>query len=321
MRILAITLCFILFGFLSVRPEEIPRLHDEYDPNKWPEAELKLSQAADLKDIFDSGLRPYRFPGLENTTLEGKHLALSIRLGSGKSLPPLDVEVIRIKPFRDGKIGTIEGFTPKLSLDQARQEMIKWLPFAANQRTEQDLEDYLAAVKADFLDFDDPYRGVAHGCGVGWREPGFETYNGGPQVGVGFRKTANPELPLRLHFWLSWNANRPIKDTGSYRPNPIEPPPGYEHVDMTAPANFGPDSMVAILRSKGVDVGDGKGGIPYEEHLNPKHVEVPGEPPVLPIPDDKAPAPPAASSKAWFWIFFALVVVALALVVWHKLLR
>ena len=321
MRTVAAVLSFMVFGFLARGSQGIPRLHEEYDPKKWPRAELKLKEAADLKDIFDSGLRPYRFPGLENSLLEAKHINVQIVLGSGRRLPGIPAEVTQITPFRDGKIGTIEGFTPKLSLDQARQEMIKWLPFAANQRTEQDLEDYLAAVKADFLDFDDPYRGVAHGCGVGWREPGFETYNGGPQVGVGFRKTANPELPLRLHFWLSWNANRPIKDAGSYRPDPIQPPPGYENVDMTAPANFGPDSMVAILRSKGVDIGDGKGGISYEEYLNQKQVEVTGEPPMLPIPVNPAPEPPVASSKAWIWILVALVAVALAMVVWHRPLR
>ena len=241
---------------VSSAAEVIPRLHDEYDPQKWPKAELKLSTAATLKDMFDSGLRPYRFPGLENTTLEAKHLDLPIELGSGRSLPPIPAEMIRIKPFHDGEIATIEGFTPKLTLEQARNEMLKWLPYDENSRTEKDLDEYLAAVKGDYLDFDDPYRGRPDGCGIGWREPGFQTLGGGPKCGFGFRKTASPTHPLRLHFGFEWGLNRPTKDRGAYRPHPIEPPPGYEDVDMTAPKKIGPDSTAEILRSQGIDIGE-----------------------------------------------------------------
>ncbi len=100
--------------------EEIPYLAKEYDPARWPVAILKLSTAATLKDVFDSGLRPYRFPYLERTTLELKHLNLSIHLGSGKKLPPIPAEMMRIKPFSDGEIAIIEGFTPKMTLEQVR---------------------------------------------------------------------------------------------------------------------------------------------------------------------------------------------------------
>lgn len=164
--------------------------------------------------------------------------------------------MIRVKPFRDGEIATIEGFTPKLTVEEAREEMLKWLPYETNKRTEKDLDDYLAAVKADYLDFDDPYRGIPHGCGISWNEPGFKTLGGGPRCGFGFRKTASPTHPLRLHFGFRWGLNRPSKDRGSYRPHPIKPPLGYEDVDMTAPEKFGPDSAVDILRSKGIDIGE-----------------------------------------------------------------
>ena len=256
----------ILFALLS-RAEVVPRMPDEYDPAKWPLAELKFSQAGTLKDVFDSGLRPYRFPGMENTTLESKHLSLVILLESGKRLPLLRIEMLRIKPFRDGEISLIEGYTPKLTLAQAREEMLKWFPYGENKRSEQELDHYLAAVKKDHLDFDDPYRGLPDGCGIGWYEPGFKTKGGGPQIGIGFRKTASQTHPLSLHFNMSWGLNRSSKDRSVYRTDPIEPPTGYEDVDMTAPRNFGPDSMVEILRSKGVDIGDGKGGIPMQQYL------------------------------------------------------
>ena len=249
-------LVLVASSLLLGAADVVPRLHNEYDPEKWPEAELKLSQAATLKDIFDSGFRPYRHPGLENSLLELKHLNLSIYLGSGMALPPLQLELINITPFRDAEIATIEGFTPKLTLEQARVVMLKLLPYGENRRTENDLNDYLEAVKDDYLDFDDPYRGVPHGCGISWNEPGFKTLGGGPRCGFGFRKTASSTHPLRLHFGLRWGLNRPSKDRGSYRPHPIKPPLGYEDVDMTAPEKFGPDNAVDILRSKDVDIGE-----------------------------------------------------------------
>jgi hypothetical protein len=252
----------LIIGFLGVfllalihGEEEIPYLAKEYDSSKWPQAVLKLSRAGTLKDFFDSGLRPYRHPGLEKTTLEVKHLNLSIHLDSGKKLPLIPTELINIKMFADGNISTFDGFTPKLTLEEARIEMMKWLPYSVNGRTVEDLEYYLKAVEADPIDFDDPYRGIPHGCGVGWYEPGWKTKGGGPQCGLGFRKAASLTHPLRLYFGFDWGLNRPSKEARSYRV-PIPPPPGYEHVSMEAPDNFGPDSTDEILRSQGVDIGD-----------------------------------------------------------------
>lgn len=237
--------------------EKIPYQAKEYDSTKWPQAVLKLSRAGTLKDFFDSGLRPYRHPGLEKTTLEVKHLNLLIHLDSGKKLPPLPVELINIKMFSDGNISTFDGFTPRLTVTEARAEMVKWLPFSANGRTEADLNAYLKKVEADYIDFDDPYRGDPSGCGIGWREPGWETKGGGPDCSVWFRKSMSETHPLKLYFSFSWRLNRPSKEARSYRV-PIPPPPGYEHVSMEAPENFGPDSMDDILRAQGVNIGESR---------------------------------------------------------------
>lgn len=252
------------FGMVvtAISEEVVPRLHDVYDHAKWPQAELKLSQAGTLKDVFDSGLRPYRFPYLEKTTLEIKHVNLTIVLGSGKKLPVFPMEWMNIKVFTDGGLATIEAATPQLTLEQARQQMIKWLPYGDNGRTESDLNEYLAAVEADYLNFDDPYRGIPHGCGIGWNEPGFRKPGGGAKVGVGFRKTVSPSHPLSLYFAISWGLNPASRDRTSLHPHPIKPPPGYDNADMTAPKKYGPDSAVDILQSQGYDIGDGKGGEP-----------------------------------------------------------
>ena len=233
--------------------EEIPFFQGEYDPAKWPAANLRLSQAGTLKDVFDSGLRPYRFPGLENSTLEVKHIRLVTHLASGKVLPAINAEWINIKMFDDGELAHMEGATPQLSLEQARIEMLKWLPYGP--RPTEDLDNYLKAVKADPLDFDDPFRGLPDGCAVGWEEPGYSSSGGGPGCDFWFRKTFSGIEPLKLYFKFSWGANRPSKMRTGYR-IPIPPPPGYEHVSMKAPEKFGPDSGVDINRSKGISIGE-----------------------------------------------------------------
>lgn len=105
--------------------EEIPFLQGEYDSSNWPVAHLKLSQAGTLKDVFDSGLRPYRFPGLEDSMLEVKHIRLVIHLASGKILSEIPTEWLNIKMFDDGELANIEGATPQMSLENSRDEMLK----------------------------------------------------------------------------------------------------------------------------------------------------------------------------------------------------
>jgi hypothetical protein len=173
-------------------------------------------------------------------------------------------------------------------------------------RTEKDLDEYLKAVEADYQDYDDPYRGISHGCGIGWTEPEYGTLGGGAKCGIGFRKTGSQSHPLRLYFGFDWGLNRPSKDRGTYRPGPITPPPGYEHVDMTAPKNFGPDSTVDILRSKGIDIGDGKGGLSEEEYLarQSEASQQPGG-----KGDSKPGEGDPVKAGSWWWILAAALAV------------
>jgi hypothetical protein len=236
--------------------DEVPYLAREYDASKWPNATLELSTPGTLKDLFDAGLRPYRHPGMESTLLELKHLNLTLILSNNKRLPVFPMEWMNVSVFTDGELCTLEASTPHLTLERARNEMVKWLPFSENDRTQDDLDKYLLAVEANHLDFDDPYRGVPDGCSIKWNEPGFMTRGGGPTVATWFRKTTGRTTPLQLYFKATWSSNRPQKDRSTYRPDAIPPPAGYEDVSMEAPQNFGPDSMVDILRAKGVEIGE-----------------------------------------------------------------
>ena len=291
--------------------EEIPFLQNEYDPSQWPAVYLKLSQAGTLKDVFDSGLRPYRFPGLEKSTLEVKHIRLIIELASGKNLPTIKTEWLNIKMFDDGELAHMEGATPRLSLEQARMEMLHWLPHGT--RSEKNLDDYLEAVKNDPVNFDDPYQGLPDGCAVRWKEPGWQEKGGGPQCTIWFRKTFSEVEPLKLYFKISWGSNRPLRARKSYRV-PIPPPPGYEHVSMEAPEKFGPDSAVDILRSQGVDIGESsqvvrESKVPRNEAPR-EGAETPGtdKSEISDVPDQKNP-----SFVRWFMGGFALLVILLLL--------
>lgn len=312
------SLCFLTMLSINVfATEEIPFLQGEYDPAKWPEAHLKLSQAGTLKDVFDSGLRPYRFPGLENSTLEVKHVRLVTHLASGKVLPEINAEWLNIKMFNDGELSQIEGATPQLSLLEAKAEMLKWLPYGT--RPTVDLDKYLKAVEADPLDFDDPFRGLPDGSDVGWKEPGWMTRGGGPQCGFWFRKTFSKAQPLKLYFIFSWGLNRKSKDAKSYD-IPIPPPPEYEHVSMKAPEKFGPDSGADINRSKGISIGESlEARRAYEEAKKGATAERPEK--RQPVTSNKStdiitktPAP-----FPWWLVATSVIVLLLTLVAWLKL--
>ena len=49
----------VFFISIALSAEGVQKHNIKYDPAKWPVVELKLSNAATLKDFFDSGLRPY----------------------------------------------------------------------------------------------------------------------------------------------------------------------------------------------------------------------------------------------------------------------
>jgi hypothetical protein len=169
----------------------------------------------------------------------------------------------------------------------------------------------LKAVEADFLDFDDPYHGIPDGCGIGWNEPGFQAKGGGAKCGMGFRKTANPTHPLRLYFGFDWGLNRPQKNLITIHSGPIPPPFGYENVSMEAPKDFGPDSMVDILRSKGVGIGDDKGGIPQDVHFgraSPNKSPHSSSPASRIPPSDKEEK---QRSSLWWWTFAGLGLTAI----------
>lgn len=233
----------------------------EFDPLKWPELQLDLSNSSSLKAVFDSGLRPYRFPGLEASMLESKHVQLQVVLDRANPLPEVATEWIHFKVYNDSSLSTIQGSTPPLSIQEAREAFLSWKGFG--DWSVEDLDHFLDQVSADPVSFDSSAIASDRSFGAGWKVGLMGVDGGEAHVGVGFKRTFSSERPLRFQFSISWISNRRARDRVSYK-IPIPPPEGYEHVDMEAPELFGPDSQAEILRSAGVDIGDGSGGTPHK---------------------------------------------------------
>jgi len=162
---------------------------------------------------------------------------------------------------------------PGLTLEESREAMLPWIPFGEPLATEQQLDSFLAKIKADPLDFG----------GAGKFSLSFSrslTDSAGVKYRVEFESNQQRVKPLRLGMGIAWP--RTYREGRFTYDVPIPPPPGYESVSMEAPPDFGPDSS-AKSRS----------GLP------PVAVKPPppsGNPAVVP------PAPPKEGISLWIWL-------------------
>jgi hypothetical protein len=204
--------------------------------DSWPVYEIHPIAGIKLKDIFDAGLRPYRFPSFEKTLLECKHFRARIVQFDGISLPEFPTELARIDIEAQSLIADIEFRNVPMTLSESKQEMLKWIRFGTRPvRTDVDLESFLAAVKLDYRGYNYGPNAIDHNFSINWEDKNGVVY------GVWFQQARHPVTPLAIHMSISFPLT-PLQAGTSYD-IPIPPPPGYEHVDMTAPRDFGPDSL------------------------------------------------------------------------------
>jgi hypothetical protein len=209
----------------------------DFPPNKsdWPLVEIRLSPKGTLKDIFDSGLRPYRFPSLESSMLEVKHVKAVVVQPNGFKLPVYEAQTITMHPVTGGMLLDMEFQNPRRNLEDSRVEMMRWIHLGnLPKRTEVELDEFLAAVKEDPIMYNRLGGGFTHNFAIRWQDENKIDYN------VWFHQIANVEKPLAVFMKIGFPLTPRESDSYSI---PIPPPPGYEHVDMTAPKHFGPDPM------------------------------------------------------------------------------
>jgi len=283
----------------------------QYDPEKWPRINLRFSERGTLKDIFDCGLRPYRFPSLERSLLEIKHVRVTVICRNGEILPEIPAEVIEVTPLDGGILSSMELTRHKMSLDEARRVVLPYL--SKGSRNTQELDQYLAAVKADYIGYNGMGRGVED-FAVQWSE------SGGPRYAVCFRKAFDPTRPLIMFISIDWSQVRTPREGRSFYKEPIPPPPGYENVSMQAPEKFGPDSQADILVSQGKPIaGDRPAPEPPPSETSTRATPIPAA-----TPAHFSPTPAVAKSPGvlvereplvWLWVIgIAALLVLVALV-------
>lgn len=211
---------------------------DAGSDNNWSRFNIRLSSEANLKDIFDSGLRPYRFPSLETTMLEAKHVYANFILKDGSKLPEYKATTLTIGVRNHGLLSYIELQSPRKSLEESKVEMMRWINFGTHPvRTENDLDQFIHEVKNDPIMYNKTGGGFTDYFRIRWKDENGFWYN------VWFHQIANVEKPLAVFMKITFP--RPPSPNSFYN-EPIPPPPGYENEDMSAPNNFGPDQIAPI---------------------------------------------------------------------------
>lgn len=279
-----------------------------YEPKDWPRHVLRFSEEGTLKDIFDAGIRPYRFPSLEKSSLGFKHARVSIETRSGVRLPEIDVEWGDISPLNGGLLSDVEMTSPNLTTEEAESAMIPFLKRGA--RTDAQLKEFLALVDSDPVDYDDPYHGRPDKFGITWED------EKGPKYAVYFKKTFDRSKPVSIALNARWTTkHRTLRQLSSFYDIPIPPPPGYENVSMEAPRNFGPDSAVEIARSKGFPITGDRTPEEYEKQWREANDKTRAPKPKTPAAEPKPKSP--ESPEIWSWMVGIIGFIIAAVLVWR----
>lgn len=207
----------------------------------------------------------------------------------------------------------MEIWTPPLTINEARAEMLKWLPLTG--RSEKELNEFLHAVEADWLHYD-----VVNGFtdvvrfADGWRDKDRVKQT------LWLMKSWQWQAPLRLCFSVE-TMDLASRKTIELYDGPIPPPPGFEGADMKAPKDWDADDRFIPLTTE---------PRPAQSTLPPKYQAMNDKaqadaaalkpPPVAQRPTAKEPesksAPPPteqpASSTPWS-VIVILVVAAVGL--------
>ncbi len=273
------------------------------DRSDWAAVEIRLTAKETLKDLFDAGLRPYRFPTFETTLLEAKHLRVRLDQADGVALPEFQAELANIEVKADWLIAELELANAPMTISEARTEMLRWIQFGTRPKwSEAELDSFLAAVAADYLDYNFGPNAIRHSFNIRWSDVSNITYE------VWFQQASHPATPLAVRMKIRFPLT-PAQARKSFD-IPIPPPPGYENVDMRAPKDFGPDSPPEdpeIERVRRAGVMPDYSGLPEKRirsgALPRGHMEQAVE--------AAAARPSRVSSAVWWLVGMATVVIAM----------
>ena len=291
-------------GFMQVVRCEVDI---SYEPSDWPHHTVRFPNEGTLKDIFDAGIRPYRFPSLERTALGFKHVNVSFEMSTGEFSPKFPVEWADLDILKGGLISSIEMTSPNLSPQQAELAMIPYLKYG--KRTTEQLKAFLAAAANDPRGYDDPYKGDSSRFRIVWNDVS------GPNYVAFFKSTFDNSKPVSIALKISFFPIRTPLQQRSFYDVPIPPPPGYEDVSMDAPRNFGPDSAVEIARSKGIPITGDRTQEEYERQQREANGKPRDPKPEVSSVEPKPKSP--VSPEIWSWLVSIIGFIIAAVLVWR----
>ncbi len=231
-----------------------------YNPSDWPAIRLKFSPQGTLKDIYDSGLRPYAAPGFEKSFLSFKHARVTIETHEGVQLPEFPVEYADIYCTRDGLLKHVDMNSPSEPFANTRSLVARWFPLIG--KNEVQLDEFFKIVKENQIGYEDPDFGKApEGFHGGWVDSGKTDY------GIRLMNNKNPNLPFRIYLGVGWNNRLSQRDRNMIHIEPIRPPPGYESESLKPPKKWGPDSTLDKMRALDLDTGESPEAV-AEQRLN-----------------------------------------------------
>jgi hypothetical protein len=296
--------CALWLGFSQIA---FCDFNPSYDPKDWPQHVIKFPEEGTLKDVFDSGIRPYRFPSLEKSSLGFKHVRITMELKTGERLPEIAVEWGNISLLDAGLVATLEMTSPNLTIKEAESAMGPYL--IKGKSTSDQLHKFLALAAADPRNYEDPYDAIPDGFVTSWNDVG------GPNYAAFFKSTFDKEKPVSIALKISFFPIRTPLQKRSFYDIPIPPPPGYENVSMEAPKNFGPDSAVEIARSKGLPITGDRTPEEYEKQWREANDKTRNPKPKSPAVEPKPKSPD--SPEIWTWLLAIFGFIIAAVLVWR----
>lgn len=189
---------------------------------------INISSDYGLKDIFDSGLRPFRQPGFEQAQVRIEPTDVALNLYGEIEIPPMKWNTLRFNVIDDYRITDMLLISAPITLEQARSAIVPYVKFLNG--ASKDCDAFFKDVQEKGFFFT--------------REFHLSTLNSRrPSLMVSFNRTGINAKPLSLEINVDWHIE--AKKRTSFFEGPIPPPKGYETVSMDKPPSS--KSIVRIV--------------------------------------------------------------------------
>lgn len=220
-RLLQIFTCFLCFNGGALA-------------SSWSHKTLYLDSGGDYVSLFNAELELYRFPSMEKTLLESKHIDLDLVLSGKATGSVFPTELLHAFVYEGGKLEHIELISRPLTVKEARELIVSFrLPKRLSIKEERAF-----------------FSSIENEKNIGQTEISklklpFHSQGGGKELRTScwLEQRYASDTPIVARWNISWRRMRGYKEKAHYDV-PIPTPQGFEHIDLSAPDTFGPDSII-----------------------------------------------------------------------------